>query len=75
MKTRLTIGKSCHPSEPTSDTEMINNICHPPFDKSEASVNWIKKKPVEHFDFLGKGGMQAGTPCKNVCISSDILFT
>lgn len=53
MKTRLTIGKSCHPSEPTSDTGVTNNICHPHLsDKSEASMNWIKKQPVEHFDFL-----------------------
>lgn len=62
MKTRLTTGKSCHPSEPTSDTGMINDSATHLSDKSEASVNWIKRKPVEHFDFLGKRG-HAGTSC------------
>lgn len=58
MKTHLTIGKSCqlftcHSSESTSDIGVTNNICYSHLsDKSEASMNWIKKQPVEHFDFL-----------------------
>lgn len=74
MKTGLTIAKSCHPSEPSTDTGMINNTCHPPSDKSEASLNWIRETAVESFDFLRERG-SVGSACWHLCTLSVTLFT